>query len=271
MQFEIYRFQCNYPGFLTKEGVLLQSPEGYWSEVSPFPGKNKESLHEAVEQLKAIQQGWKGPLFPSVEFGLYSLKRTESFSVPICLLLMGSVSQIVKQAEAPGYTTAKVKLGDFDVPTARKLTEELKVKFRLRIDLQEKWSPQQTRQFCSYFTPTDFEFIEDPGCDISPYPMKTETTTVWKPMVRGIPPQGADVILSSTFESGVGICQIATLAKRQEIPLHALGLGTYNFLENDLLDSPLALENGYLKIPSILLVNVKQLNLLSSVVFHPIF
>lgn len=260
MRFEIYRFRCNYPGFLIKEGFLLHSTEGYWSEVSPFPGKNNETLSEALEQLKAIQQGWTGPLLPSVEFGLYSLKKMESFSVPVCLLLMGSVSQILKQAKAPGYTTAKIKLGDFDVHTACKLTEELKETFRLRIDLQEKWSPEQTRQFCSYFVPRDFEFIEDPGCDISPYPMKTEATTVWKPMVRGIPPLGAKVILSSVFESGVGIRQIAALAKQQEIPFHALGIGTYNFLEKDLLEERLKIEKGYLTIPTTLSVDKSQLS-----------
>ena len=53
MRFEIYRFSCNYPNFFKKEGLLLHSPEGYWSEVSPFPGKNKETLHDALEQLKA--------------------------------------------------------------------------------------------------------------------------------------------------------------------------------------------------------------------------
>ena len=259
MEFEIYHFCCNYPGLLTKEGFLLHSREGHWSEVSPFPGKNRETLQETLEQLQALQRGWQGPLSPSVEFGLYSLQKTESFSVPVCLLLMGSISQIFRQAETPGYTTAKIKLGDYDVKTAIKLVEELKQKFRIRVDLQEKWTPFQVRQFCAHFSPPDFEFIEDPGFDIAPFPMKTESTNVWKPMVRGIPQEGANVILSSTFESGVGIRQIAALAKRQKIPSHAIGIGSYLLIEKDVLEEPLKLENGHLLVPATLQVDTKRL------------
>lgn len=259
MSFEIYRFTCNYPGLLQKEGFLLESSDGVWSEVSPSPRKNRESLQEALEQLQAIQQGWKGPLFPSVALGLYSLEKTPPLIWPVCLFLAGSPAQILKRAEATEYTTAKVKLGDFDLPTAVSLTRTLIQKFRLRIDIQEKWTPEQTLQFCSYFAPTDFDFIEDPGCDISPHPMKTESTTVWKPMVRGIPPLASDLILSSTFESGVGIAQIVALAHRQQIPLHPLGIGTYLYLEEDLLEEPLTIQNGYLHTPLHLRVKKEKL------------
>jgi O-succinylbenzoate synthase len=251
MSFEIYRFSCTYP-FFKKEGLLLHSNKN-WSEVSPYPGKNQETLEEALAQLKMVQQGWKGALLPSVAFGLYSLKPPIAGSYPVCLLLMGK--------ENPGYTTAKVKLGDYDVATARQIASDLKNRYSLRIDLQEKWTPEQVREFCSYFQPEDFEFIEDPGCDIAPFPMKTEATTVWKPMVRGIPPSKAEIILSSTFESGVGISQIASLSSRQKIPVHPLGIGTYNYLEDDLLKEPLIIRDGYIQIPPELRVKRERLTL----------
>lgn len=251
---QIYHFSCTYP-HMKKEGFLLHEA-GHWSEVSPFPGRNQETLSDALAQLKNPTKD----LFPSVAFGLYSLQAPIAGKFPVCLLLMGSADEIYKHAhQSIGYTTAKIKVGHLDPLVACHLVKDLKDRFRLRIDINEQWTPSQVLEFCSHFKPTDFDFIEDPGCDISPYPMKTEKTTVWKPMVRGIPPMASDVILSSVFETGVGICQIAALAQKKEIPPHPLGIGTYNYLADDILEEPLLIEDGYLHVPSKIHVKKERL------------
>lgn len=259
MRFNLYRFTCRYP-LLTKTGIILES-EGIWSEVSPWPGKNHETTADALEQLKAVQSGWKGQLFPSVEWGLYGLQRLTPCRLPAALLLMGSPDAIIAEAETAGFTVAKIKIGDFDVLTARDLVISLKDRFRLRIDLQEKWSQENVRQFCSYFQPADFECIEDPGCTIDPFPTVTEAQEVWKPMVRGVPPENSNVYLSSVFESGIGIAQIGAAAMRNQLCHHPLGVGTYRLLQDDILKTPLVLQAGYLEVPATIDVDTSRLQL----------
>ncbi|HEX2579915.1 MAG TPA: hypothetical protein VHK67_05905 [Rhabdochlamydiaceae bacterium] len=178
---------------------MLQS-ENHWSEVSPLPGRSQESLHQVLQQLKAIQNGYQGPLFPSVEFGLFGLSGPKIIDAPVCLYLNGTVQDILKHAKTNhGCKVAKLKVSHLDVPAAVFLARLLKNEFRLRLDIVGMWSKEQTTQFLANFSPEDFEFIEDPGCDISPFPMASDhqnlgSMTVWKPMVKGLPPKKSAVI-----------------------------------------------------------------------------
>lgn len=255
MDFKIYHFKIYQEGFGPKEGFLLQGEKG-WSEVSPLPGRSKETLDETLQQLKALQQGYQGPLFPSVAFGLFGLTAPKLTQAPVCLFLMGTPQDILKRARQNyGCKTAKVKLGSFDLPTAVFLVKILKKDFQLRIDIGGLWSQEKVMSFCSQFDPHDFEFIEDPGHDISPFPMASDdaelgSIQVWKPMVRGIPSKQASVILSSSYESSIGIHQIAALAQALEIPSHPLGIGTFMTLQADLLQEPLVIRDGEIHFPS---------------------
>ncbi|HUD02123.1 MAG TPA: hypothetical protein VMR37_07330 [Rhabdochlamydiaceae bacterium] len=255
MEFKIFHFRIYQEIFGPKEGFLLQS-EKTWSEVSPLPGRSRESLTQVLEQLKAVQKGCQGPLLPSVEFGLFGLTAPKIPHAPVCLFLRGAVPDILKQAKKNhGCTTAKVKLGPFDLQTALFLVKILKQDFRLRLDLGGEWPLEKTLTFISHFSPQDFEFIEDPGHDISPFPMASDdrplgSTIVWKPMVRGMPEKKAPVILSSSYESGIGIHQIASLAQMLEIPSHPLGIGTAVHLQEDLLEDPPFIREGKIHFPS---------------------
>lgn len=266
MDFKIYHFKIYQEVFGAKEGFLLQGEQG-WSEVSPLPGRSKESLEEALQQLRAIQQGYQGPLLPSVAFGLFGLTSPKITKAPVCLFLMGTSQDILKRAKQNyGCKTAKVKLGSFDLSTAVFLVKILKQDFHLRIDLGGRWSPEKVISFCSNFDPRDFEFIEDPGHDISPFHMASDdaelgSIRVWKPMVRGIPSKQVPVILSSSYESGIGIHQIASLAQTLEIPSHPLGIGTFMHLESDLLQEPLVIRDGEIHFPSEMHVKKEMLTL----------
>ena len=247
---DIFHFKLHQEAYGSKEGFLLHE-DGAWSEVSPLPGRSKESLDDALQQLKALKEGYKGPLFPSVAFGLFGLTAPPISKAPVCLFLMGTPEEILKQAQKNfGCTTAKIKLSVFDLPTAIFLVNILKQDFRLRVDIGHNWEKEKILKFCSHFNPQDFEFIEDPGHDVSPFPMASDdaqlgSSVVWKPMVRGLPPQQAPVILSSSYESGIGLHHIAALAQAQAIPSHPLGIGTFTHLQEDLLQDPLEIRDGY--------------------------
>ncbi|MBS0648334.1 MAG: hypothetical protein JSS10_03805 [Verrucomicrobia bacterium] len=266
MDFKIYHFKIYQEAFGPKEGLLLQQ-ENRWSEVSPLPGRSKETLDQALQQLRAIQQGYQGPLLPSVAFGLFGLTAPRVTQAPVCLFLMGTPPEILKKAEQNcGCKTAKIKLGSFDLETAISLVKTLKPHLRLRVDIGGRWSPQQVMSFCSHFEPKDFEFIEDPGQDVSPFAMASDeeswgSTVVWKPMVKGIPKKQTPVILSSSYESGIGLHQIASLAKAMEIPAHPLGIGTFMNLQADLLEDPLVIRAGQAHFPAELRLKKEMLTL----------
>ncbi len=255
MDFKIFHFKIFQEVFGLKEGFLLQGVDT-WSEVSPLPGRNPESLDQVLAQLKAVQKGYEGPLFPSVEFGLFGLSAPKILQAPVCLFLMGSIPDILKRAKKNhGCRTAKIKLGSFDLPEAVFLVKTLKDDFRLRLDIGAKWSREKIDSFISHFDAEDFEFIEDPGYDISPFPMASDDasiglTQVWKPMVRGLPEKKAPIILSSSYESGIGIHQIASLAHTLDIPSHPLGIGTVLHLQEDLLKDPPFIRDGKIHFPS---------------------
>lgn len=269
MPFKIHVFRLKVKNFGFKEGALLESPEGTWGEVSPLPGRNRETLAEAIDQLKSLQQGYKGPFFPSVSCGLFGLKSQRLLHAPVCLFLMGSLDEIYHLTKQHfGCTTAKIKLAPFDLPTSIDLVKTLKAQFRLRIDLGAKWSREKLFKFLSHFSPQDFDFIEDPGYDISPFPMACDdyslgTFCVWKPMVKGLPPPHSPLILSSTYESGIGLHQIAAMTKSFSIPSHPLGIGTFLNLENDLLKDPLYIHKGEVIFPEKILINRKLLSEIS--------
>jgi O-succinylbenzoate synthase len=266
MDFKIFHFTIYQEIFGAKEGFLLQG-EKTWGEVSPLPGRSHENLDQVFEQLKAVQQGYQGPLFPSVEFGLFGLTAEKITEAPVCLFLRGTVQDILKQAKKNhGCTAAKVKLGSFDLPTALFLAKVLKQDFRLRLDIEGKWDKEKIAAFISHFAPQDFDFIEDPGYDISPFPMASDdgflgSTVVWKPMVRGLPEKKTSVIMSSSYESGVGIHQIASLAQVLEIPAHPLGIGTALHIHEDLLEDPLVIRDGKIYFPPELRIKKEKIAL----------
>lgn len=269
--FDIYFFSIKYCKSEIKEGFLLKSKEGRWGEVSPYPTRNRETLKDAWIQLKQLQSGWRGELYPSVAFGLYSLEcsldRLEN-QWPICLLLQGTKREIEQYlSKKSGYTYVKLKTAHLSVKEAIDLVSTLKSSFKIRIDIGEKWSLLQLETFFSHFQPEDFEYIEDPGTNISPFPLafdihnSDEGTIIWKPMVKGIPIPNKPVILSSSYETGIGLAHIAFLAERQKIPLHALGIGTYDYMQEEILQEPISYNRGILQLPPQLTPKTQKLQL----------
>jgi O-succinylbenzoate synthase len=241
MHFKIYRYVNR---------LILHSQEGGWGEVCPLASRNRETLPQCLDQLQAVQSGWKGPLYPSVAFALESASHPfKAISWPVATLFMGSEKEILQQAEkSHEFSHAKLKIGNLTVQQAIKIATELKKQFRLRLDFNRKWKPEDVLTFCRHFEPTDFEFLEDPGVHIDKFALASDEDAlgeikVWKPSVKGIPLFYNNLILSSAWESGIGIASIIALAERLKLP-HPPGIGTYFHMKDDVLEESLSFSKG---------------------------
>jgi O-succinylbenzoate synthase len=176
---------------------------------------------------------------------------------------MGSRREILERAKAwTDFPCAKVKVGSLSIDDAIATVRELKSHFSLRIDVNGSWTRSDMERFCAAFSPSDFEYLEDPSSEItsSPFPLATDeipyehrVATIWKPHWKGPPPRGlpGKLILSSVFESGVGIAQIVAAAAQMGLPQDPIGIGTYAYLERDILVEPLVFSKGKVYIPSL--------------------
>ena len=232
--------------------LFVELENGSFGEISPLSGRSKETLDEAHAQLLNLGSD----LFPSIAFALTPLPQ-EEIVWPTAALLMGSTSDILRQAEKfADFTTAKVKVGSLRPQEAAHVVKKLQHHFRLRIDINHLWSLAETLEFCSHFTPSDFEYLEDPPLGVTDFPIASDDQEypnsafiVWKPSVRGIPPPLPNLILSSAWESGIGIANIIRLAHYLKLPKHPIGIGTYHYLDDDFLETPLMFSKGNITIP----------------------
>lgn len=259
---KIYHYRIPILNLQTEREGLWVETEAGWGEVAPLPGYSKESLSEALEQLHQIKAGHQLKYLPSVEFGLLPLPQ-EPLSWPVSVLLRGSVAEILKQAEQfAGFTSAKVKVGNLSLKDAIHVVKALKDRFRLRVDVNQKWTLEEALTFCSHFQPEDFDYLEDPlqneeELSQFPFPLALDFSSssiipkaqVWKPTVRGVPLASPNLVLSSVFESGLGLGRIVQLAYFLKLPPVPIGLGTYHSLTEDLLEEPLVFSQGMVHIP----------------------
>jgi O-succinylbenzoate synthase len=165
---------------------------------------------------------------------------------------------------------------------AKEVIDALKDRIRLRIDVNRKWSFKESLQFFSAYTFEDFDYIEEPMDQIEklmdfPYPFALDETLqenqvesyvrlphcsalVIKPtMIGGISAIkkyqrfGKPLILSPCYESGVGIFHIAAIAKRLQLLDTHIGIDTYGFLKEDILNFPLQINGSKLTLPQSLM------------------
>jgi O-succinylbenzoate synthase len=157
-------------------------------------------------------------------------------------------------------------------------------RYRLRLDFNRAWSLDQALRFAKHFSPNDFEYLEEPVntfadlvrfSTLTQFPIAADESlrqgsyleiptlkaTIVKPTLMGtIPtlPPHLSLVLSSSYESSLGILQIARLAN-SPIPQ---GLDTFT---DDLLIPPLRVENGCLTwTPSSTPIDFTKLCLIAS-------
>ncbi len=287
MNYRIFSYSLPYhPPFAERHGLLVCINEMQWGEIAPLPGRNRETLAQAYDQLllamHCLSHNLSLPsLLPSVAFGIHSALQPacRPRTIPLSALLTGSPREILQQAEEAsrrGFTSAKVKVSHLPHHEIRPLLQELSAHFSLRIDANRAFSYAQA---CALFD-VPCEYIEEPTYEIDslahfPHPLALDESAlelndfppmkaiVIKPSTIGgyqeclelVQRAGAKVVLSSACESGVGIVSIAQLPWIIE----PLGLDTYRYLHHDLLRTPLDFSSNTLTLPLILDVNTSLL------------
>ncbi|HAB98759.1 MAG TPA: o-succinylbenzoate synthase [Parachlamydiales bacterium] len=206
--------------------------------------------------------------------------------VVISALFLGPPEEIIKQAEKrleEGYVSAKLKVGHLSFAEAKKLILQLKDLFRLRIDVNRAWTTKESLDFFSFFDLDAFDYIEEPfqnPQDLMQFthPLAIDESfpkdlslreleklphlkaLVYNPTLQGglaycLEPylwckkQKISFVLSSSFESDIGLGHIASMTHRLGLS-SPVGLGTEIYLTNYLRERPLLISQGIMKILS---------------------
>ncbi len=278
-----------------KEAFAEVSPlPGFSIETLEEAKQQLEALRKDImdDPLEVLQ---KKNLLPSVAFGLdsliYSLSCTDSpSSYPLCGFLSGTFEEM--QDEIPfllneGYKHIKIKVSKLSFDEAHKIIEMLLGKAVLKIDVNRAWSLNESLSFFSHYPLDAFEYIEEPVSDTNdlasfPYPIALDETLrenrsipnllsikafIIKPMLTGSLKEiqklvdlahltKASAILSSSYESGVGLFHLCSLLKRAKIPVHPLGVDTHRLINQDILLRPHKIANGILTLSPIEVLDV---------------
>lgn len=203
-----------------------------------------------------------------VESALLSLLDPLSgYVVSASALLMGSFQAILEQAvlrHREGFTSAKLKVSNLTFEQAASLIHQLKDKFHLRIDVNRAWKTSDALHFFSQFPLDTFDYVEEPFANphdlaLFPHPLAVDESfpsdlsleqleslptlkaLIYKPTIQGgmlgclhlhewAMKRGIDLVMSSSFESHLGLAHVASLAHRLSLTT-PVGIGTYHFLK----------------------------------------
>lgn len=236
-----------------REGLVVETEVGF-GEIAPLPGRSRETLDDALLELRSGRE----PRLPSVRFGLACAQK------PLC----GVHLPLWALGPRAGFQTVKLKLGHLSVNESISLVRKHLGK-HLRLDCNRAWNLEEALFFAKHFKPTDFASLEEPvrtwpdlirfseetgfpialdeqiGGDWAEIP--TLKAIVVKPTLTGeIPklPPHLQLILSSSYESGLGLLHIARISQEIGGP-QPVGIDTYGALEQDLLISPIRCERGF--------------------------
>lgn len=221
-----------------------------------------------------------------IESALLSiLSPLPEFTVRSSALLMGTPKEILSQAKArqrEGYTSAKLKVGHLSFEEAALVIDQLKDTFRLRIDVNRGWTTFDSLHFFSKFPLDAFDYVEEPfkdpndleqfthplaidesfPADLSLKRLESFSTLkalIYKPTIQGgmlgcLPlyewatERGISLVLSSSFESDLGLARIASIAYRLSLTA-PIGIGTYHYLSDYLCTTPLRFSGSLANIP----------------------
>ncbi|NGX50272.1 MAG: o-succinylbenzoate synthase [Chlamydiae bacterium] len=248
MRRTLYRYSRPFKEII-REGFLLRLRDGEregWGEIAPLPGFSRESLDEAFEDFQK-----ESYLLPSVQFGYQS-----------------ALLDLRNPIDLPSIPIKiKCKVGHLSVEEALK---EVARSPQMRIDFNRRWTLEDALSFARHFP--DVEYFEEPllpgeRAEDFPYPVALDESLregelppypnvvahIIKPTMHGSPlpkiEKGIDFILSSSYETELGIYQIAKLSLRLKLPLKPMGLGTSHLFEEPLFEEEPYVENNILYFP----------------------
>lgn len=201
-------------------------------------------------------------------------------------LLMGSPSEIMQQAEirhSEGCTLAKLKINNLNFEEAAKIIHQLKDIFRLRIDVNRAWKTSDSLRFFDQFPLDTFDYVEEPfqnpyDLPIFPHPLAVDESfpqdltleqiaafptlkaLIYKPTIQGgllncLPltewakKREVELVLSSSFESDLGLACIASMAHRLSLA-SPVGIGTYYYLDKHICSPALRISHSVVQVPA---------------------
>lgn len=196
------------------------------------------------------------------------LSPLELSTLSYAALFMGSYEEILDQAKAredEGFTSAKLKVSGHSFLKAASLIEKLQNRFHLRIDVNRAWETKESLSFFADFSLNAFDYVEEPfknpkeldqflhplavdesfPQDLSIHELEklgTLKALIYKPTLQGalikqqpllswLNSKKINLVLSSSFESPLGLKQIALYAQRLELT-SPIGIGTYHHMQN---------------------------------------
>lgn len=205
-------------------------------------------------------------------------------------LLSGDKDTVLHNAETSmkaGIVSFKLKASDSvseDIEKVSALNKLFDGKAMLHIDVNQKWSLEQAKQFCEQCGFWSVEYIEEPFKDIKLIPEFNHNTTIPVALDESIEHsnleelnhiEGVDVfvlkpsligsiektwqmmlyaqsmairpVLSSSFESGLTIHTIASLACNLQHESFA-GIDTLKYFKKDILKNPLTINRGKMRV-----------------------
>ena len=180
----------------------------------------------------------------------------------------------IVSAQERGSTHIKIKISQLTVPQAKRVLKQLDPSLHWRIDCNRAFTLDQALEIFSGTAGLPHLCIEEPLYDLDslprfPFPFALDetleefpefpihsypklSTLILKPTIlggkKGCQPllekaqsHGLNVIFTGAYESGIGTLQIVSFAQRikgqvgAKFEIEPLGLGTYSFLEEDVL------------------------------------
>jgi len=195
-------------------------------------------------------------------------------------------AEAIEGTIAAGYRAVKIKVGRGDIDAEAKMVNTVRritpAVISIRLDANRAWSFDEALRFAAAIRDCEIEYIEEPlrnWRDLGRYHDATGLPTALDESLRDClssPPRGVaafvikpgvdggvfDVIrliklargkgikpvLSSPFLSAVGLNMALNLAAAFISQHEVTGLGTFDFLQDDFLNSPIKVERGALDV-----------------------
>jgi O-succinylbenzoate synthase len=258
-----------------REATLVQGPVG-WGEFSPLPGYpcDPRRCEEAVRE--AVFVAWPAALRTAVPVNAL---------VPA--VDAATAAQLATEAVAAGVTTVKVKVGggplDDDADRVAAVRAALGPAGRIRLDANGAWDVDGAVAALERLGGFDLELVEQPVADLADLALVRRRVSVpvaadeslrslgdarrlaalgaadaivvkvqplggVRAALQIVEAAGVPAVVSSLYETSVGLAAgVALAAALPELP-YACGLGTATLLAGDVVADPLVPDGGMISV-----------------------
>lgn len=258
-----------------REATLVEGPAG-WGEFSPLPGYpcDPRRCEEAVRE--AVFVAWPAAVRTAVPVNAL---------VPA--VDPATAGQLAAEAVAAGVTTVKVKVGggslDDDADRVAAVRAALGPAGRIRLDANGAWDVDGAVAALERLAGFDLELVEQPVADLADLAVVRRRVSVpvaadeslrslgdarrlaalgaadavvvkvqplggVRAALRVIEASGVPAVVSSLYETSIGLAAgVALAAALPELP-YACGLGTATLLAGDVVADPLVPEGGLISV-----------------------